>query len=563
MTPSPFSRRQTLGLGAAAGLSLATPSWSATPVASPVVETAAGKVRGQTVGEVHIFKGIPYGAPTGGGARFKAPKAAAAWTGVRDCTAWGPTAPQAGMAEAGGSHAGEPPMPADQAKRMADFMTFLHGMSGDEAPQGEDCLVLNVWSRSLSRSHKRPVMFWIHGGGYTSGAGSWNLYDGAGLAGRPSGTDAIVVTINHRLGALGHLHLAQFGGGDYAASGNAAMQDQVLALQWVRDNIEAFGGDPERVMIFGSSGGGAKCTTLLGMPSAKGLFHRANIMSGPHYHRATADEAAATAVRLMARLGIDPKDFRKLHDVPFQQLVSEAEKLNRPLNGAAVPPVVGLQPVVDGVVLPAQPMEPVASPIGARIPVLIGSGRDDINLLMYATPAFAGMTEAALQTGVAASHGDKAPQIIAAYKAERPDATPSQIFLAFQTDYRMGFGVADWAERRAAAPDAGPVYVYRFDFATPALGGVLGATHGNDIPFAMDNYRSSSMAGDRPGNAAMAKTMSDTWVRFAETCDPNNPSITPWKPYRPPERATMLLDVPATLVDDPRAGIRDLVLKRG
>src|SRR3546814_160075 len=221
-------------------------------------------------------------------------------------------------------------------------------MSGEEPPMGEDCLVLNVWTSSTSRDRKRPVLVYLHGGAYTSGSGSWKLYDGVGLAQRG---DAVAVTINHRLGALGYLNLAEVGGPDYAKSGNAGMLDIVAALEWVRDNIEAFGGDPNRVLVYGSSGGAGKTSTLLAMPSAKGLFHRANLMSGAAMTVAPADLAAQTAERLLGRLGIKPNDFHKLHDVPFQTIVTEAERMSAmpistALAGAAKPEqFMGLMPV--------------------------------------------------------------------------------------------------------------------------------------------------------------------------------------------------------------------------
>src|SRR5690606_32474041 len=232
---------------------------------------------------------------------------------------------------------------------------------------GEDCLVLNVWTSGINDGVKRPVLFYIHGGAFSTGSGAWTMYDGTGAAHRG---DAVVVTVNHRLGPLGYLHLADIGGDEYAHSGNAGMLDLVLALEWVRDNIAQFGGDPDSVLVFGSSGGASKTSTLLAMPAAKGLIHRANLMSGAMMRATTAERAGQNAEKFLKQLGIDRKDFRKLLDIPAKTLVEQAEKLAMSISGGLAgqgnpEDFMPLQPVVDGDVLPVHPMDPVAAPSGA------------------------------------------------------------------------------------------------------------------------------------------------------------------------------------------------------
>jgi para-nitrobenzyl esterase len=299
------------------------------------------------------------------------------------------------------------------------------------------------------------------------------------------------------------------------------------------------------------------------MPAAKGLIHRANLMSGPMVRVNTADNAAAVTERLLKRLDIAPRDFRKLHDIPAQRLVHEAEHIGAPigdgLSGNAGPEAfMPLQPVLDGVTIPAHPMDPVPSPYGADVPVLIGSTKDDMTLIMLSAPWYGLLDEAGLKKMGESFFGSMTDKVLAAYREEAPNATPTNIVCQIVTDRVMWAGSIDWAERRAAA-GRGPVYSYRFDFTTPAMGGIAGAAHGGDIPFAMNNYKASTMAGDRPDNPAMAKVMSDTWVSFAATGNPNNAAIPNWKPYDAKERATMLFDLPPRTENDPRANIRKLL----
>jgi para-nitrobenzyl esterase len=326
-----------------------------------VAEISTGKLRGAHKDGVHIFKGIPYGAPAAGAARFKPAAKPAPWSGVRDALEFGPRAFQ-----------------NDNSFGLMPELIAL--FNAEPLPMGEDCLVLNIWTPALD-GRKRPVMFWCHGGAFISGSGSSGWYDGSNLARKG---DVVVVTINHRLGVPGFLYLGDVAGDEYAASGNVGMLDIVEALKWVRDNIASFGGDAGNVTIFGESGGGAKVSVLMAMPAAHGLFHKAIVQSGPGVTMMTRGEASETAAMVLNELGLDAKQVDKLQGVPAESLIKAQTavlgKVGSGLAALANRRRLGFNPVVDGHALPNHPFDPVAPKISANIPLMIGTNKDEILL---------------------------------------------------------------------------------------------------------------------------------------------------------------------------------------
>jgi para-nitrobenzyl esterase len=482
-----------------------------------VVETASGRVRGQIYKGVSVFRGIPYAASTEGANRFRPPQPVAPWTGVRECVDYGQTAPQ---------------MPGVLAEG---------GWEGRRPEMGEDCLCLNVWTPALDEG-RRPVMVWLHGGGFEAGSGSSLLYDATRLVLRG---DVVVLTLNHRLALLGHCHLEDLLGESFAASANAGYLDLVAALHWVQTNVAGFGGDPGNVTIFGQSGGGRKVSLLTASPLARGLFHRAIVQSGSHLRLMSRELAHELAERLLARLGLTRHDARKLQELPWREL-------RRASRDVGLATRQRFSPTLDKTTFAAHPWDPDAPPTAADIPMLIGTCRTELSNQLGTEETFA-LDEPGLATRLAAFVPEPdVPEVIALFKRTNPGASPSELFFKITTArgyYRDSVLQTETKARQGGAP----VYSYRLMWRTPIEGGRRITPHSLDLPFMFDNVaRAPQMVGAPSAQtAAMATMMSESWLAFARSGDPGHAGLPRWIPYDLKTRTVMLFDVPPTAEHDP------------
>jgi para-nitrobenzyl esterase len=427
-------------------------------------------------------------------------------------------------------------------------MATLRAIIGEAQPEpdSEDCLYLNVWTPAVGDGGKRPVLFWCHGGGFTMGSGSAPFYHGTNLARRG---DVVVVTVNHRLGPLGYCYLGDLAGEAYATSGNAGMLDLVAALEWVRDNIAPFGGDPGNVTIFGESGGGAKVSVLLAMPAAAGLFHRAIVQSGPGVRMLSREKATEQAEKLLRELDLPARDTDRLSTLPFEQLFAANARVNNNL-------LRGWSPVVDGQALPHHPFDPVAPAVSEQVPLIIGTNKDEATLFLLADAGLDTLDEAGLRARVEPLAGQDTGALLAAYRHTYPTASSGDLFSALLSDRMMRMHSITLAERKDAQ-GAAPVYMYLFTWETPVLNGRLKSCHALEIPFVFDNLaRADRFTGESPERFALAEHMSEAWLAFAREGVPRYHGLPAWPVYDAKTRATMLFDQTCRVENDPGGKLR-------
>jgi para-nitrobenzyl esterase len=486
------------------------------------VETTNGKVRGLAASGIRQFKGVPYGASTAGANRFRRPRPPVPWAGVRGCFGYGAVSPQ---------------VPSDYGNDYArliqyDLNVAVGGMS-------EDCLHLNIWTPDTGGTDKRAVLFSIHGGGFAIGSGNCPLYDGAKLA---SVGDVVVVTVTHRLASFGYLNLADLDpSGPWADAGAAGILDLVAALEWVRDNIGNFGGDSGRVMIFGQSGGGWKVSTLLGMPAARGLFHRAAVQSGSLLTHVPRQTGALIADTFIQKLGLSKATLGEIEDLPWSRLLAAQTEV-----GAHA-----FSPVLDGVNLVSDPFQPRAPLESNDVPLIVSTTVDDAGLFF---DRFA-MTEAELKTLLEAGYGAKAGALLALYREHFPAKSPYLLYSHIVTDSGFRRFAHAQAERKAERQGA-PVYVYLWEWVSPAFDGKFGAVHAMDVSASLHNERDAILGGGSSEALRMCGALAATWVAFAKTGDPNNARIPHWPPFDPKQRSTLVFDRDMRVVADPHGALR-------
>lgn len=526
------SRRRLLEGGALAAASLAVAPFGIIraqerrlTTIGGTAKTWSGLVRGLLKDGVHQFWNVPYGAPASGANRFMPPRKPAPWSGVRDHFEIGSSAPV-----------------APDAREPAPVVLALNR----QGAQGEDCLTVNIFTPALDNK-PRPVMVWMHGGNFTAGSGNYLLYDGSNLAKKE---DVVVVSVNHRLNIFGFLHLADIGGERWSQATNVGIQDLVAALAWVRDNIEHFGGDPDRVTIFGQSGGGRKTTTLMAMPSAAGLFHRAIAQSGAAFRGVTAQDASDGAERFLARLGIRTDQLERLQDLSVAQ-IQEAYYREPAI------PALGSGPVIDGAILPRHQWHPDAPSYSAAVPLMMGSTETENG---WAGPPPFELSEqdmlANFTNRLAGGDAGKGRELAALYRRLHPRMRNQFLWLTAEADFTRRWSAQELG-RLKHEQGAAPSYLYFFDWYSPVHDQRMGAYHTLDIPFVFYNLDlGASMTGADDARYALGHVMSAAWAAFARSGDPNHADMPHWPAFNPSELPTMMFGEQVRMEHDPNREAR-------
>ncbi len=483
-----------------------------------ITATRSGKVEGTERDGVLAFRGIPFARPPVGPLRFRAPVREQPWDGVRDATRFGPDSAQADL-------------------------PIARLLGSDGSASSEDGLYLNVWTPACDDG-RRPVMVWIHGGAYVFGSGSVPWYDGTRFV---QHGDVVVVTVNYRLGPLGFLHLADQYGDELAGSGNAGILDQVAALEWVHDSIANFGGDPDDVTVFGESAGANSVATLLAVPRARGLFHKAIAQSGAGSWISARERAVGLAARLLERLPVGERDLDSLQTLPTERLFAAAAGLSDETEEGAG----GLvwQPVIDDAVLARPPIDAVRAGSAAGIHLMTGTNQHEITLFQILDATLKDLDDDAIARRLRPWAKDP-NALLAAYREIMPDATPLDVWSCLATDSAFRMPAVHLADSQRAH---GPVWMYRFTWETPVFGGMLRSTHALEIPFVFDTLHHAGadrLTGDGPERSAVAKRMHEAWIAFAREGDPG------WPQYDEARRPTMRFDEETEVLDDPDGAAR-------
>ncbi|GLV55095.1 carboxylesterase [Dictyobacter sp. S3.2.2.5] len=486
-------------------------------MAAAIVETRYGKVEGLTQEGMQVWKGIPYARPPLGSLRLRAPQPPQAWSGVREAKEFSAIA-------------------AQPVNAMGGFL----GRNATPPPSGEDCLYLNIWSPAAD-GQKRPVLVWIHGGAFIAGSGADPWYDGASFA---RNGDVVVVTFNYRLGMPGFLYLDELGGKDYGYSANCGLLDQIAALEWVCDNIEQFGGDPANVTLAGESAGAMSIGILLAMPRARGLFQRAILESGAAHNIQTPEEATSQARAFLEQLGLRENQLAELENLPVDKIL-EAQQLSiRNMRGA---------PVIDGHLVPGKPLDQIASGSAAQVPLLIGTNRDEARLFTF----MSGRQPTVNQQEQEHLFGSRALEVFATYLQARDDHSEANAWMDIVTDRVFRIPALRLAEKQL--PHAPAIWMYRFDWPSPAFGGRLGACHALEIPFVWHSLHielSQLFIEESPAASPIADTMHAVWTAFIRDGNPQTDALPDWPRYQLDERLTMLFNEQQQLAYDPQGAER-------
>lgn len=496
-------------------------------------DTSYGKIRGERVAGVNIFRGVPYGGRLSGDRRFRRPAELTPWSGVKDTLTLG--------------------APAIQNPRRG------------EPDPSEDCLFLNVWTPA-NDNKKRAVMFYSHGGGYVGGSGGAGGQDGANLA---RNFDVVVVQTNHRLGLMGFLYLDELRGEEYAGTGNMGVADIALGLKWVHENISNFGGDPDNVMIFGESGGGGKTACLYAMPEAAPYFNKCSIESGPGVRMLTIEQAARTTAHVLNELGLTPTNWQKILEVPATDLLAIQGKI------PFVPPfqpkgsekgdsaIWGFGPVIDGVVLPHHPFDPKATEISRNKPLIVGWNEDEHTFFAWERKDIApfSMDFDGITKRLSSQFGNDTEKIVQTYRKARPQATAPDIFVAINSINMMGLGSIEIAEKKAQQ-QAAPVYLYNFGYKSnmkiPGTDYEMGTPHAMDISFKFNNEvppkegetPRMGFGGSKPDRFQASHNFAELWTNFAKTGKPSAKGAPEWPAYNLSQRPTMRIDVKCEVIND-------------